>query len=110
MPEGKSLDTLWEIPDDLRGEIAPLIANLDPPGATGRKGQNPRRMLNGIIFRLRSGCQWNRPPRELGDDSTIHRTLQRWEQAGLFRGIIGPDISARIVVATATLDNSGVIA
>ena len=26
MPEGKSLDTLWEIPDDLWEEIAPLIA------------------------------------------------------------------------------------
>ena len=85
MPEGKSLDTLWEIPDELWEEIAPLIADLDPPKATGRKRQNPRRMLNGIIFRLRSGCQWNRLPRELGDDSTIHRTFQRWEQAGLFR-------------------------
>ena len=27
-------------------------------------------MLEGIIFRLRSGCQWNHLPRELGDDST----------------------------------------
>ena len=35
------------------------------------------RMLNGIIFRLRSGCQWNRLPKELGD-GTIHRTFQRW--------------------------------
>lgn len=87
MPEGKSLDTLWEIPDELWEEIAPLIADLDLPKATGRKRQNPRRMLNGIIFRLRSGCQWNRLPRELGDDSTIHRTFQRWEQAGLFRWV-----------------------
>ena len=40
MPEGKSLDTLWEIPDGLWEEIAPLIADLDPPKATGRKRQN----------------------------------------------------------------------
>ena len=35
-------------------------------------------MLNGIIFRIRSGCQWNRLPKDLGDDSTIHRTFKRW--------------------------------
>ena len=88
------LDTLWEVPDDLWEEIAPLIAELDPAKTTGRKRQDPRRMLNGIIFRLRSGCQWNQLPRSLGDDSTIHRTFQRrtfqrwtfqrWEQVGLF--------------------------
>ena len=32
--------------------------------------------MDGIIFRMRSGCQWNRLPKELGDDSTIHRTFQ----------------------------------
>ena len=78
------LDTLWEVPDDLWEEIAPLIAELNPAKTTGRKRQDPRRMLNGIIFRLRSGCQWNQLPRSLGDDSTIHRTFQRWEQVGLF--------------------------
>ncbi len=44
-------------------------------------------MFNGIIFRLRSGCQWNRLPRSWGTTSTIHRTFQRWEQAGLSRRI-----------------------
>ena len=38
---------------------------------TGRKRADSRRMLEGIVFRMRSGCQWNRLPRELGDDSTI---------------------------------------
>ena len=42
----------------------------DPPKARGRKRSDPRQMLNGIIFRLRSGCQWNRLPKEL-----IHRTF-----------------------------------
>lgn len=27
---------------------------------------------------MRTGCHWNRLPRELGDGSTIHRTFQRW--------------------------------
>ena len=87
MAKQELLETLWEVPDDLWAEIAPLIAELDPPKSTGRKRQDPRRMLNGIIFRLRSGCQWNQLPRSLGDDSTIHRTFQRWEQIGLFSRI-----------------------
>lgn len=40
-------------------------------------------MLNVIIFRMRFGYQWNRLPKHFGDDSTIHRTFQRWESAGV---------------------------
>ena len=84
MGKGETLDTIWEVPDDLWEEIEPLIWELDPPKRTGRKRANPRRMLDGVIYRMRSSCQWNRLPRELGDDSTIHRTFQRWEVRGLF--------------------------
>ena len=78
------LDTIWEVPDDLWEEIEAVIGELDPPKATGRKREDPRKMLNAIIFRMRSGCQWNSLPKCLGDDSTIHRTFQRWESAGVF--------------------------
>jgi putative transposase len=43
-----------------------------------------RRVLNGIVFRLRTGCQWNQLPRQFGDDSTVHRPFQRWCPQGLF--------------------------
>lgn len=84
MEKGETLDTIWEVPDDLWAEIEPIILELDPPKDTGRKRANPRRMLDGIIYRMRTSCHWNHLPRELGDDSTIHRTLQRWEACGLF--------------------------
>ena len=74
----ETLETIWEVPDELWERIEPIILEEDPPKARGRKRSDPRQMLNGIIFRLRSGCQWNRLPKELGDDSTIHRTFQRW--------------------------------
>ena len=60
---------------------------LDPPKAKGRKRVNQRRMLEGVILRMRSSCQWNRLPQELGDDSTIHRTFQRWVELGVLEGI-----------------------
>ena len=78
MVEGKPLPAIWDVPDDLWARIDPVILQLDPPKARGRKRTDQRKMLEGIIFRMRSGCQWNHWPRDLGDDSTIHRTFQRW--------------------------------
>ena len=54
---------------------------------TGRKRVHPRKILDGIIFRMRTGCHWNRLPRELGDDSTIHRTFQRWVELGVLERV-----------------------
>ena len=86
---GKSdcLPAIWEVPDDLWERIQPVIAEMDPAKSTGRRRADPRRILDGIIFRMRSGCQWNRLPRELGDDSTIHRTFQRWVELGVLERI-----------------------
>lgn len=92
MRNRETLDTIWEVPDELWELIEPVILEQDPPKARGRKRANPRQMLNGIIFRLRSGCQWNQLPKELGDDSTpmSHRgTFQRWVELGVLRRMWG---------------------
>ena len=78
MLEEKPLPTIWDVPDGLWERIEPVILELDPLKAKGRKRVDQRKMLEGIIFRMRSGRQWNHLPQELGDDSTIHRTFQRW--------------------------------
>src|SRR6202012_154313 len=84
----KILDTIWECPDDLWNNlISPIIEELDPPKRTGRKRIDSRQALNGIIYRLRSGCQWNHLPREFGDDSSIHRTFERWIEKGVLTEI-----------------------
>jgi putative transposase len=44
-----------------------------------------RPIMDAIIYRGRTGCQWNRLPEEYPDDSTVHRAFQRWKQAGVFR-------------------------
>lgn len=84
MPREKRMPTLWEVPDDLWEPIAQLIKEHDPPKATGRKREDARKILDAVIFRLRTGCQWNHIPRIYGDDATIHRTFQHWVQIGLF--------------------------
>lgn len=80
----KPLPTIWRVPDDLWEVFHHLILTHDPPKTTGRKRIDPRKAFDGIIFRLRTGCQWNQLPKELGDDSSVHRTFQRWDALGLF--------------------------
>ena len=80
----KPLPTIWEVPDELWKRMAPLILEMDPPKETGRPRMNPRNVVDAIIFRIRTGCQWNHIPRVYGDDATIHRTFQHWVDVGLF--------------------------
>src|SRR5947209_12256568 len=81
------LDTIWEVPDALWLQIEPILLEDAPPKKTGRKRTNWRRALDGILFRMRSGCQWNKLPPQFGDDSTVHRWFQRWCRKGVFRRI-----------------------
>jgi len=77
------LPTIWRVPDELWERLLPILRKFDPPAETGRPRIDARAALEAIIFRLRSGCQWNHLPREFPDDSSVHRTLQRWIERGL---------------------------
>ena len=81
------LPTIWRVPDELWATIQPLLAELDPAKTTGRPRIDQRAALDALIFRLRSGCQGNQLPQEFPDDSSVHRTMQRWQQVGLFEQI-----------------------
>jgi len=76
----KILETIWRIPDELWHKLKSILDEHDPPSPVGRKRIDARAALDAIIFRLRSGCQWNQLPNEFPDDSSVHRTFQRWEQ------------------------------
>ena len=80
----RPLPTIWQVSDELWDKIASILAQYDPPKSTGRKRTDQRCALDGIIYRLRSGVQWNHLPKEFGDDSSVHRTFQRWIQLGIF--------------------------
>lgn len=80
----KPLPTIWHVPDPLWDLAHALIDELDPPKHFGRKPVEPRPILDALIFRLRTGCQWNHLPTEFPDDSTVHRRFQRWRSLGLF--------------------------
>lgn len=79
----RRLKTIWRVPDQLWERITRVLDELDPPASTGRPRIDPRKAFDGIIYQLRTGCQWEALPAELGDDSSVHRTLQRWIDKGV---------------------------
>ncbi len=81
------LPTIWEVPDALWERIEPILLADAPPKATGRPRKPWRPVLDAIIFRLRTGCQWNRLPERFGDDSTAHRWFARWCRNGVFQKV-----------------------
>lgn len=83
----KPLPTIWEVDDALWAIIAKVVEARDPPAKTGRPRTDPRAALNGIIYVMRSGCQWNHLPARFGDDSSVHRTMQRWIAKGILQRI-----------------------
>ena len=88
MPRAKNvavvpLETIWEVPDALWGRLGPLLERRYPRKPIGRPRADLRRVVNGVIFRLRTGCQWNQLPRIFGDDATVHRWFQRFVADGV---------------------------
>lgn len=74
----EALGTIWRCPDELWERVAMVLDELDPPARTGRRRVDQRRALDGMIYQMRKGCQWNALPGQFGDDSSVHRTMQRW--------------------------------
>ena len=40
--------------------------------------------MSGILYRLRTGCQWDAIPKEFGSGSTCYRRFVEWQKAGVF--------------------------
>jgi putative transposase len=81
------LPTIWRANDELWEIVQSILEELDAPARTGRPRTGQREALDGIIYVMRTGGQWNQLPREFGDDSSVHRTMQRWIARGVFQRI-----------------------
>ena len=73
-----------EVPDDVWILIAPILNDLFPAKPKGHRCVDLSRVLNGLICRLRTGCQWNKLLACSGDDRTVHRHFQPWCQGCMF--------------------------
>lgn len=78
---------IWSVPDELWERIEPILLRHYPPAPTGRPRADLRLVLDGIIYRLRSGVQWNQLPRRFGADSTVHGWFQSFVADGVLSEI-----------------------
>lgn len=69
--------------------IEPLISK--PPKRADGRGRpriDDRRILNGILWPMRTGAQWKDMPDRYPSYQTCHRRFQEWVRAGVFDGIL----------------------
>jgi transposase len=70
-------DSLWE-------RIKPLLPVYKRSCKGGRPRLPLRNVVTGILYVLRTGCQWKAMPVQFGSGSAIHAYFQEWVQCGVF--------------------------
>ena len=83
------MSTITKISDELWDKISNLLPYEKPNDTVGRPAIPFRKVLNGILYVLRTkGCQWKMLlPKEYGSGSTCHRRFQQWVQMDIFKKI-----------------------
>ncbi|MEV5934581.1 IS5 family transposase [Streptomyces sp. NPDC093250] len=84
---GKGNGPPWLVSDGLWGRIEPLLpVRTRRPRYPGRLPLDDRKCLQGILFVLHTGIQWEWLPQELGFGSgmTCWRRLRDWHEAGVW--------------------------
>ena len=77
--------TIIRIQDKLWDEIEMILPKEKPSRTIGRPVIPYRKVLDGILYVLRTGCQWKMLPKEHGSGSTCHRRFQEWNKRGVFK-------------------------
>jgi len=74
----------YEISDEFWNKIKSLLPLPKPKKKAGRPRADDKKIMNGIFYLLRTGCQWKALPRCYGAPSTVYDRFQEWQRAGLF--------------------------
>ena len=75
---------------DEQWEVLELLIP-DPPRREDRRGRpwrDPRDVLNGILWILRTGAPWRDLPERYPPYQTCHRRLQRWIEEGVLDSVL----------------------
>lgn len=84
----------WQLSDSFWERSKPLLPKpksrfrgrgCNRKNVGGRPPADPRIVMAGILYVLRTGCQWNAVPEEFGSGRTIHRYFQNWTKAKVFK-------------------------
>ena len=83
--KSKKMSTIIKISDELWDKINDILPYEKPKNTIGRPIIPYRKVLDGILYVLRTGCQWKMLHKEYGSGSTCHRRFQQWIQADIFK-------------------------
>jgi len=81
------VSTISKISDELWDNISDLLPYEKPRYTVGRPIIPFSKVLDGIIYVLRTGCQWKMLPKGFGSGFTCHRRFQHWVQKVIFKNI-----------------------
>jgi len=84
--------TIWRVPDELWAECWALFPAEKPAKTPGRPVVPFRRVVDGVLHVLRTGCQWKAVPSEFGSGSTCHRRFQEWVGDGTWERLWGDQL------------------
>jgi transposase len=74
-----------QIPDVLWERMEPVLPNYKRSCKGGRPRLPLRNVVTGVLYVLRTGCQWKAMPKGFGSGSALHAYFQEWVQRGVFR-------------------------
>lgn len=75
-------DAEWEL-------LSALIpAGKSGAGKRGRPRADDRKMLNGIVWVLRSGAPWRDLPERYGPFETVYTRFRQWMEADVFSNMV----------------------
>jgi transposase len=78
----------FELPDSFWQRFEPLFSGQVRKRSGGVTPIPLRVLLAGMLYRLKTGCQWSMIPKHYGSKSTLHEHYQRWVRAGIFAQIL----------------------
>src|SRR5258708_33819703 len=67
-------------------QLAPLLPPAKP--RTGRPNLDHRRIIEGILWRLKTGAPWRDLPERYGRWQTVYSRFRRWQLAGVWPRIL----------------------
>ena len=82
MSKGDLMDEQWRVVDGI------LPRNRVRADGRGRPWSDRRKVLNGVLWILRTGAPWQDLPPRYGPYQTVHRRFQNWVRTGAMERVL----------------------
>lgn len=79
--------TRTSYPSDLTNKQWLIISDLIPPSSWGGRPRSVdmRRVIDGILYAVRSGCSWRMLPKDFGPRSTVYHYFRHFKIDGTWQ-------------------------